>query len=569
MQPKVFRKLIKPTGVFGRSGFTLVEVLVVLAILVILFGLLFAPMMAGMDMATTGRAQARLQDTVRLTAEQMRRELANAMYVYPPPSYASSSGQVTDYSQLVFVLPASDSSGNPLTPRQPRTQNGEFLVTRYYVQPPTVTASRAYDETNPFVLKRQEGLYRFNAALGRYEFGSLDPDNGNAFTVGRSMSENAITPKENYDIPASSTLCLDCQQLEIGYVAACPGCSGTNLLYLHDDVKFQPERIVGEALVPSENNTRYSARHGNWMGTPNNGTVALAAQALSDTAPELQPRIVAYRWESGGYRQIALDSFTASVRSSIALRWNTTNGQVQVGDWCTAKVHVDASTDPGTAYWPLTITVSGSSGSGDTYDSTGALTGTQTTPLVPIYPQVPGNWNEPRMPIAYRLDPGYADGTTSVAAKLVPGSTRVFVSAAPASGTGGNRGEFTRAELSQTDLAEGQYAERLGDDRTWGEVQFSRFTPPSPDRYAGMSLPLFDLYVSFYYRRNFDPTTNKDDVIYADYSTGEIINITLIPQRFTDLEPYRAGLPNLVLPPDLPLGGVPVHTKAVVANARY
>jgi prepilin-type N-terminal cleavage/methylation domain-containing protein len=52
-------------GGLRRAGFTLVEVLVVLAILVILFGLLFAPMMAGMDMATQGRIQARLQDTAR------------------------------------------------------------------------------------------------------------------------------------------------------------------------------------------------------------------------------------------------------------------------------------------------------------------------------------------------------------------------------------------------------------------------------------------------------------------------------------------------------------------------
>jgi len=139
MQAKLRRKLSVFNG--ARHGFSLIEVLVVLAILVILFGLLFAPMMMGMDMAGSGRSQARLQDTIRVAAEQMRRELANAVYVYPPPTYPTLSGPVTDYSQLVFVPAAVDAAGRPLTPNQPRTYPGtsgtsQYLVTRAFLPPP-------------------------------------------------------------------------------------------------------------------------------------------------------------------------------------------------------------------------------------------------------------------------------------------------------------------------------------------------------------------------------------------------------------------------------------------------
>lgn len=571
MQRKVVRNLNRRAARGHRSGFTLIEVLVVLAILVILFGLLFAPMMAGMDMARTGGEQARLQDSVRLAAEQMRRELSTAMYVYPPPTYNSNSGQVTDYSQLVFVLPASDSSGQIVTPRQPRTFTNsgggtEYLVTRYYVKPPTVTVDVQYDETNPFVLVRQEGLYRYNTALGRYDFGSEDA--AGVFQIGRAISQNVVTPTENYDIPTSSTVCLDCGQMDIGYVSECTNCHKTNLLYLHDNVQFRPERIVGEALVPAENNTVYSARHGNWMGTANNGTVALTTGSLSATAPELQPRLVDYRWNSGGYNQIALDSFTSSIRNDIKLRWNTTNGTVQIGDWRTVIVHVNCSPDPGsTAFWPLTVDGT------DQYNSSGTLSGTQKAPVVPIYANPPANTGDPRMPIAYRIDPAYSDGTNTPA-KVVPASTRVM--ALTSGGGDAKRAQWTRVQdTNQADLGSYEYSEYLPDTQTWCELRFNRYDPASPDPFVepnvppGTGITSYDLYISYYYRRNFDTATSRDDVLFADYSTGEIINITLIPARYTELEAYKSGAPNLVLPPDLPVGGVPVRTQAVVSNARF
>lgn len=555
-----------------RGGFSLVEVMVVLAILVILFGLLFAPMMAGMEMVASGRTQARMQDAARQAAEQMQRELSEAMYVYPQPTLTISGGVVTDYSQIVFVGPAKDpATGALLTPKRPRTDSasGEVLVTRYYVRPPDVTGGKIYNDANPFVLVRQEGLYHLGPSTGQYVFGSYDPKNGDAWTPGLAIAENALTPRTGYDIPATTTICLDCHAMEVGYLDVCKNtsCGGTNLAYLHRDVQFMPERVVGEPLVASQDNTTFTARYGNWMGTANNGTTFLGGSALSATESELQPRIVVYRWnttvtapDEPSFTTIALDTFSA-VRNNIALRWNSASGEVRIGNTHTVHISVDLASAPAAGagtFWPLTI-------DGDSYDATGTLSGAATAAATPVYPKAPTEWGEPRMPIAFVLEPGRSDGATLVAAKLVPQSTQVVIVAT--AGTDARRGDYTRVENSnQSTLGANEYCEYLYPDHQGGEIRFNRYQPPSPDSYSGLTA--YDIYITYTYRRNFDPSTGKDDVVYADYSTGEIINVTLIPQRFTDLENYQAGQPNLVVPADQAVGGVPVHLKAVIRNAR-
>lgn len=552
----------------GPGGFTLVEVLVVLAILVILFGLLFAPMMAGMDMAQQGKVQSRLQDVARQAAEEVQRELINAVYVYPPPSYqVGTTTTVTDYSEVAFVPADTDSSGNVTTPRRPRlfTYGGqsEYLVVRYWVKPPDLTGGKAYDETNPFVLMRQEGVYRWDSALGRYVFGSVNTTNG-AFQAGVPITENSVTPREDYDIPATTTVCLDDHTMHVGYVAACPSDDSTNLVYLHDDVKFQPERIIGEALAAQQNNTVFEARHGNWMGQPNNG-VAVWKTTLSQTESELQPRIVQYRWNGSAYSNIALDTYT-SVPEAQALHWNSATGTVQLGAWRTVRVEIqnpDATPASG-EYYALKI-------EGDTYDA--SSNGTQTAPVAPVYPKTPTEWGEPAVPIAYHINPDYSD-STGAAAKVVPQSVRVVWGFTFKSTTTRQVAQFTPAqEVSQADLGLYEFSEFMPSNQRWAEARFNRYTPPGPQQLSNAERADLDAMwvdITYYYRRNFESSTSdcRDDVVYADYSTGEVVNITLIPQRFIELQPYRDGATNLVVPPDLPVGGVPVRTQAILLNAR-
>ncbi|MBU0608523.1 MAG: prepilin-type N-terminal cleavage/methylation domain-containing protein [Armatimonadetes bacterium] len=552
----------------GRGGFTLVEVLVVLAILVILFGLLFAPMMAGMDMASQGRIQSRLQDVARRAAEDVRRELLEAVFIYPPPSYLVGGTSVTDYSEIAFVPADTDAAGNVITPRRPRlfTYGGqsEYLVVRYCVKPPDTTSGRVYDETNPFVLMRQEGLYRWDAALGRYVFGSVDTTDG-TFYAGRALSENSLSPREDYDIPATTTICLDDNTMHVGYVAECPNDNSTNLVYLHDDVKFQPERVMGEALAARENNTVFEARHGNWMGRPNNGSVVLTA-SLPQSESELQPRLLLYRWNGSAYNNIALDTYN-SVPASQVLRWNSATGTVQLGDWRTVRVTVTnpAANLAAGEYYSLDI-------EGDTYNASGS--GTQTQPVAPIYPKPPTEWGEPAVPIAYRINPEYSDGAGGTA-KVVPQSIRVrWTSTFQGSVGPAQVAQYTPVqEVSQADLGRMEFSEFMPANQLWAETRLNRYDPPGPQQFdptVRASLDEMWIEITYYYRRNFESTTSdyRDDVVYADYSTGDIVNITLIPQRYLELQPYRDGLPNLVVPPDLPLGGVPVRTQAVLLNAR-
>ena len=109
-----------------RRGFTLVELLVVLAILVLLLGLLFAPMMTGLDMARAGQSRARMQDTARYAMEEIRRTVGNAVYVVPldivqPASAAPGLGYAS-LSTVTVVSPRRSVTGVLASPLQPATR---------------------------------------------------------------------------------------------------------------------------------------------------------------------------------------------------------------------------------------------------------------------------------------------------------------------------------------------------------------------------------------------------------------------------------------------------------------
>jgi len=248
------------------------------------------------------------------------------------------------------------------------------------------------------------------------------------------------------------------------------------------------------------------------------------------------------------------------------LRYNSATGTVQLGEWRTVRVQVNnPQTTPALGeFYALTI-------EGDSYNASGS--GSQTAPVAPIYPKTPTEWGEPAMPIAYRINPEYSDGT-SLPAKVVPQSVRVTWVFTFSSSTTKQQAQFTPVqEVNQSDLGVYEFSEFMPTNQLWAEARFNRMTPPGPQQLSPAdraNLAEMSLYITYYYRRNFDNTAPdyRDDVVYADYSTGEIVNITLIPQRYIELVPYRDGVTNMVVPPDLPIGGVPVRTQAVLLNAR-
>lgn len=115
------------------KGFTMIELLISLGILALLFSMLFLPMMSGLNLFNRGKASVDVQANVRQAMEQMQRELALAMYVYPNEkgyiNTSTSSNEYTVLDRIDIVLPKNLLSGGSLmSPLQPETR-----IVTYYV----------------------------------------------------------------------------------------------------------------------------------------------------------------------------------------------------------------------------------------------------------------------------------------------------------------------------------------------------------------------------------------------------------------------------------------------------
>ena len=574
-----------------RGGFTLVEVLVVLSILVLLFAMLFAPMMVGLDMVTDGRVRTNMQDALRMTMEQIRRDVSDGAYVYPTPTIrlAGANGTlgdgddeaVTDYSQIVFVKAERDGEGKLQTPVRPAMHQWDdggvtrydMAAIRYLVK--LVDTTLPWNDANSFALYRQEGIYVWDDAEQKYVFGRRD--SVGTFEPGVTDKENVMTPKTGVDIPPTSTVCTACGAASVGYMNECPAaCGGTvdDLVYLHSGVKFSPERIEGDTLSASEHNTLYAAQRGNWMGFGNNGTIFLPGTALSNLESQMQPRIVLQRYDdaTSSYGGIALDSYSAT-RSGVNVRWNAADGTVRLGDYETVRVSVAAAdltalpSRGGNNFFQLTVTDQGDPANTDDYDSSGALAGGRLASVVPIYGALPSAWQDPLMPIAFAVYPDDADGTaSSVTAKVVPDSVYVRITAVQTDGTV-RRAEYSLTETTdQEQIGEFQFAQYQAPNDRQCEVRFNRWSPPSPEAFGSLSEYYIDII--YYYRRNFDATTNRDDIMVVDYSTAELLNVSLKLNQFADPEPYKTGEIALVVPSDLRISEVTLQSQIEVRNIR-
>lgn len=610
-------KLNRITGTRRRrGGFTLIEVLVVLAILVILFAMLFAPMIASLDMVSAGQSKVTMQNAVRNALREMRREIANAMYIYPVPGLALKGAdgllgteddeRIANPSEIVFVGPARTATGELIEPLAPRTDSlGRIVATR--LRAALLDDTRPYGRNNPFVLVREEGYYirHEDAEKVWWEF-----TNTGATTPVR----NLLTPRGGYDIPVNQSICLatGCTgRVHQGYITECPDCGGSEIAYVHDNLQFFPERITGETVQPTANYTLFQARYGSWAGFHNRGNIELndllPASASNPLmvlgASELDPRILIYNptdWS------VVRDSWQNSDASNTILTWDSNRGVIQVGATTGRWVNV---TDPNTTptpgeYYPLDIQnerPDQPATSFDRYNDDGTLTGARVWDLVPIYPTLgvlictgcgatydptqytvgqacpdpscggtlvstaqPG---DPAMPIAYRIDPTMAGAYQP--AKVVPGSVRVVVWGTD---TLGNIYQTAYSETSNTNQAEigpEQFAVVLSDFGQRAEVRFNELSPPSPRMLtdAGLTVQSFGVYIQYYYRRNYDPTAPDNDyVLKVDYSTQEIINLRLALQRYIELEADPGNPDARIIPPDASPDRVSLEDQVQVRN---
>jgi|GEM_PF-1641028 len=80
-----FQKAVRKGAFASRAGFTLVELLVVMAVSVVLFGLLFVPMLSSYNFVKRGQLTTTAQESARLVMNQLQRELADALAVCVAP----------------------------------------------------------------------------------------------------------------------------------------------------------------------------------------------------------------------------------------------------------------------------------------------------------------------------------------------------------------------------------------------------------------------------------------------------------------------------------------------------
>ncbi len=548
----------------GRcTGFTLIEVMVALAIMVILFALLFAPMIAGLEWVSSGRANVGMQDACRYAMEQIRRELGEAVYVHPAPGYSFSGAdntagtyddiRVINYSQILFNPPARDSLGKVYYPPRPATgQNGYQKVIRYAVH--LVTPGQPYDEFNPFALYRQEFVWNPNEASPLGSFNS-----SGVWVPGLPVIENALTPKRGSTFVPTTTLFVDgvggagqYPEYVAGYVE---NTGGRPAAYLFNGLRFEPHRVTGDNLK-TDNGVVYRARFGAWDGTSLGGSF-LANAALAQS--ELDPRVMLYAWDAATdtYTIPRVDSYATQARP-VQVRWSADGGVVTCGqqarqEWPPASGNI--------VYYKV-INFS------TARNATGWYTVSMPSDFTAVYP---GNVAAPPVdrasaPTSYRIDPSV---DINVPALIQPGTIKVKVVAVD---TAGVRRQFDlkpaqnfdqatiRGDEFNVQLMRRDYNNDGAPEGTTALLRFSRFDPPCPASRAFFgntppALSSFQLQVSYYYRRNYtyDPQMDAagnwpfvNDMVKVDYSVRSIQNVSLTLERYVDLEDDGTG--RLVLP---------------------
>jgi prepilin-type N-terminal cleavage/methylation domain-containing protein len=304
---------------FGRRGFTLTELLVVIGITALLLMLIFTPMMAGFKWMQQGRAMVATQDTARTALEQITRDLSAAVHVYDAPlRWDSAAGiWVVDRSRIDLLLPGrmlaptpeGSYVGFPLTPeakvvtyfvglRDPARPYANDSVNQdepgpnnlYWLYRAEFDPFHEYDEEgnkNPCYdpsdkywrakewLDRSgpnpgdsDGIQTWDSPAGAW------PDGGNAQAIGDKVAERRQYLRDRGQLVALVPI-FDCDMVQASWDRVHSVYSVVPGFWL------QAAEVSGEVLQPVDVQsyrdiehsppTVYTAANGNWGGVPKTG----------------------------------------------------------------------------------------------------------------------------------------------------------------------------------------------------------------------------------------------------------------------------------------------------------
>jgi len=180
----------------SRRAFTLVEILVALAIFMLLLAIILVPLNMGMTMLHLGAAKVDVQSATQRVIDRMRGDLTSAIYVYPnaelPTVTGTTASPLFPYgdaaSALASISTAPYFDGDPCTSTTvrdknlsrldmlvPETNNGTlvtpvapsyYIVTYYARRKDTSSSYQSID--NPIILYRAQIPFRGDPANPTY-----------------------------------------------------------------------------------------------------------------------------------------------------------------------------------------------------------------------------------------------------------------------------------------------------------------------------------------------------------------------------------------------------------------
>jgi prepilin-type N-terminal cleavage/methylation domain-containing protein len=156
-----------------RAGFTLIEVMVALAIFMLLMTIIFVPLNQAVNILHVGRSRAEVQQAAQQTINQIERELRAAITIYPndivpgvtdkapyngkAPYFAPNCDRISSTSRIDMLLPQTDDNGIVTNPVRP----ADYIVSYYTRRLELKDDAKSFDIIdNPVVLYRAQMPYR-------------------------------------------------------------------------------------------------------------------------------------------------------------------------------------------------------------------------------------------------------------------------------------------------------------------------------------------------------------------------------------------------------------------------